>query len=147
MASSSTSDKRPRGGKRCVAGGPNQVSCANSQHTDGISMHMFPSETKDRQRQRKWENFVRKHRPSFNASRTSFLCSAHFEDSCYTMDVTLAKTLGIKRILKEDAIPTVDVAGIVLPAVEYLSERKRRQVVYTVSLNLNIMLVNLNIMR
>ena len=63
------------------------------------------------------------------------------------MDVTLAKTLGIKRILKEDAIPTVDVAGNVLPAVEYLSERKRRQVSYTVSLNLNIMLVNLNIMR
>ena len=87
------------------------------------------------------ENFVRKHRPSFNASRTSILCSAHFEDSCYTMDVTLAKTLGIKRILKEDAIPTVDVAGNVLPAVEYLSERKRRQVA------LNIMLVNFNIMR
>ena len=58
MASSSTSDKRPLGGKRCVAGGPNRASCANSQHTDGISMHMFPSETKDPQRRRKWMNFV-----------------------------------------------------------------------------------------
>ena len=55
------------------------------------------------------------------------------------MDVTSAKILGIKRILKEAAIPTVDVAGNVLSAVENLSERKRKQVAYTVSVNLNIM--------
>ena len=55
------------------------------------------------------------------------------------MDVTSAKILGIKRILKEDAISTVDVAGNVLSAVENLSERKRKQVAYTVSVNLNIM--------
>ena len=42
-------------------------------------------------------------------------------------------------MLKEDAIPTVDVAGNVLPAVENLLERKWRQVAYTVSVNLNIM--------
>lgn len=97
----------------------------------------FPAKQKI-QRRIKWVNFVRKHRPSFHASGTSLLCSAHFEDSCYNTDVTLAKTLGMKRILREDAIPTVDVAGILSPAVENLSERKRRQV-DRLSVNLHIM--------
>ena len=72
--------------------------------------------------------FVRKHRPGFRATATSCLCSAPFEDLCYDMNLELAKTLNIKRRLKEDAIPTVDVAGIVLPAEQRISERKRRQV-------------------
>ena len=70
MAYRINSDKLPRGGRRCVAGGPNLVSCANSQHTEGISMHLFPKEETDPQRRRKWVNFVHKHRPSFQATKT-----------------------------------------------------------------------------
>ena len=44
MAYRINSDKLPRGGRRYVAGGPNLVSCSNSQHTEGISMHLFPKE-------------------------------------------------------------------------------------------------------
>lgn len=110
MAYRINSDKLPRGGRRCVAGGPNLVSCANSQHTEGISIHLFPKEETDPQRRRKWVNFVHKHRPT----KTSVLCSAHFEDSCFNLNLMLAKSLNIKRFLKDDAVPTIDVAGIVL---------------------------------
>ena len=97
MAYRTNSDKLPREGRRCVAGGPNLVSCTNSQHTEGISMHLFPKEETDRQRQRKWVNFVHKHRPSFQATKTSVLCSAHFEDSCFNMNLMLAKSINIKN--------------------------------------------------
>ena len=46
MAYRIISDKLLRGGRRYVAGGPNVVSCANSQHTEGISMHLFPIKKK-----------------------------------------------------------------------------------------------------
>ena len=128
MAYRINSDKLPRGGRRCVAGGPNLVSCANSQHTEGISMHLFPKEETDPQRRRKWVNFVHKHRPSFQATKTSVLCSAHFEDSCFNMNFMLAKSLNIKRFLKDDAVPTIDVAGIVPPVEEQLTDRNRRKV-------------------
>ena len=32
------------GGKYCVAGGPNNVSCKNTSYTPGISMHRFPED-------------------------------------------------------------------------------------------------------
>ena len=75
MVYRTNSDKLPRGGRRCVAGSPNLVSCANSQHTEGISMHLFPKEETDPQRRRKWVNFVHKHRPSFQATKTSTMFS------------------------------------------------------------------------
>ena len=133
MAYSTSSGKRYRGGKRCVAGGPNLVSCANNQQTDGISMHLFPNEETDQQRRKKWVNFVHKHRPSFHATASSCLCSAHFTDSCYDVNLALANSLNMKRRLKEDAVPTIDVAGIVAPAEEQLTDRRRRQVSIIIS--------------
>ena len=112
MAYSSIKGKRDQGGKRCVAGGPNLVSCANNHRMEGISMHLFPREETDAQRRKKWINFVRKHRPGFQATPTSCLCSEHFEDSCYDMNLAVAKSLNMKRRLKQDAVPTIDVAGI-----------------------------------
>ena len=128
MAYRTDSDKRPRGGRSCVAGGPNLVSCTNTQHIEVISFHRFPNEEKDPQRRRKWVNFVRKHRPKFKPSAISSLCSAHFDDSCYNMNLATAKSLGMRRVLHEDAVPTVDVAGIVPPIEERSTERKQRQV-------------------
>ena len=112
MAYSSIKGKRDQGGKRCVAGGPNLVSCANNHRMEGISMHLFPRKETDAQRRKKWINFVRKHRPGFQATPTWYLCSEHFEDSCYDMNLAVAKSLNMKRRLKQDAVPTIDVAGI-----------------------------------
>ena len=121
MTTRSSSAPQPRGGKYCVAGGPNQASCTNSQHTaDGIFIHTLPDEEKAPERRKKWVRFVRTHRPHFTPSRSSVLCSAHFEESSFTMNVSVSSSLGMKRKLTETAVPTVDVAGIVVPSIEEL---------------------------
>ena len=120
MTTRSSSAPQPRGGKYCVAGGPNQATCTNSRHTDGISIHTLPDEEKAPERRKKWVRFVRTHRPHFTPSRSSVLCSAHFEESSFTMNVSVSSSLGMKRKLTETAVPTVDVAGIVVPSIEEL---------------------------
>ena len=68
-----------KGGKYCVYGGPGLLSCTNTYHVEGISMHKFP----DNEGQRKlWVKFVRRHRPDFTATSSSVICSVHFEKSC-----------------------------------------------------------------
>ncbi|XP_065067015.1 uncharacterized protein LOC135692760 isoform X2 [Rhopilema esculentum] len=104
--------KVKRGGQYCVAGLPNGESCTNSSLTPGISMHRFPSKNLDLRRQ--WIRFVRRHRANFNHQAYSigpYLCSDHFERSCYEKPFALelpgfdsSKT---KRTLKKDGIPTV----------------------------------------
>ena len=91
-------------------------------------MHLFPHNETDHQRRQKWVNFVRKHRLGFHASATSYLCSVHFDDSCYDVNLALAKTLNMKRRLREDAVPTIDVARIVPTAEEQPTDRTQRQV-------------------
>ena len=102
----------PVGGKRCVAGGPNGVSCGNSQHTKGVSIHHFPSKIKDRERHLQWVRFVRRHRPNWNPSDQTVLCGIHFDDASYTMRRDIALSLGIKTYLKPDAVPSIDVANV-----------------------------------
>eukprot|EP00795_Rhopilema_esculentum_P007530 gene7530-13311_t len=107
-----TNKKVKRGGQYCVAGLPNGESCTNSSLTPGISMHRFPSKNLDLRRQ--WIRFVRRHRANFNHQAYSigpYLCSDHFERSCYEKPFALelpgfdsSKT---KRTLKKDGIPTV----------------------------------------
>ena len=118
MAESSTtstsshamSSTNPRGGRYCVAGGPNGQSCKNSQFSDGISMHKFPHNERRRDLHQQWLRFVRHHRPGFLASNSSALCSVHFESSCFTTSLELARSLGI-RILNPNSVPTLDVVG------------------------------------
>ena len=77
-----SSEKVQRGGIYCVAGTPNNQSCTNSSNTPGIRMHQFPSDPVVRD---KWVKFVRKHRRDFEPQlKYSSLCSAHFEESCYS---------------------------------------------------------------
>ena len=64
--------------KYCVACGPGNVSCTNNSKTEGVSMHMFPREDAIRD---KWVRFVRTHRADWQPSKTSVLCSAHFDAS------------------------------------------------------------------
>ena len=72
--------KRAKRGKYCVCGGPELRSCTNTYHIEGISMHKFP----ENEEQRKiWTRFVQKHRPNFEPTSLSVICSAHFEKSCF----------------------------------------------------------------
>ena len=57
--------RRSSGRKYCVAGGPGGVSCINSQYTEGVSIHHFPDQNKDKYLYLKWVQFVQKHCPSF----------------------------------------------------------------------------------
>ena len=118
-------------GKYCVAGGPNQASCKNSSLSPGISMHYFPNDETLRQ---KWTRFVRRHRADFKPSKTSTLCSAHFEDQSFntqSASIFTPEEIKIKRTLVKGSIPTVDT--VEQRSTEELSARKRRQVSLSLS--------------
>ena len=115
---------KPGGGQSCSAGGPNGLSCRNRQHTKGISIHRFPKNPKVR---KQWIDFVQRHRSGWKPTDTSILCSVHFEDSCYTMNHEIAASLGIKSILKRDAVPTIDVA-VLQPKEKPITSWRRRYV-------------------
>ena len=118
-------EKKSCGGKRCVAGGPNLVSCGNSQYSDGISIHLFPDKEKDRA---KWVQLVRYYRPGWSALKTSILCGSDFEESCFTVRRDIALQLRLKSYLKPDAIPTVYAANEAPKKTEEISDRDHRQV-------------------
>ena len=107
MDSTSKSCKR-REVQYCVTGLPNPISCTNGQHTEGKSVHMFPLKEKDRKRHQAWVSFVRRHRPKWSSTNSSFLCSNHFNESCFTKNKEITAKLGMKRKLKPDAVPTID---------------------------------------
>ena len=94
--------RRSGGGKYCVAGGPGGVSCTNGQYTEGVSIHHFPDQNKDKDLYLKWVQFVRKHRPSFKGPGPRsqvILCSAHFKDECFNIRKDIAEQIGIRRTL------------------------------------------------
>ena len=132
LSSSATSKKQRRGGRYCVAGGANGVSCNNSQFTEGISMHAFPSAgNPERERmRRRWTVFVKRHRPDFQPSSSSHLCSAHFEQSAFTTNLNISVDIGMKRRLKPGAVPTIDVAGVMASpeSTQQPTDREKRQV-------------------
>ena len=116
-------------GKRCVAGGPGGVSCGNSQHTPGISIHHFPDKKKDPGRFNQWVRFVRRHRPNWNPqSGQTILCGIHFEDCCFNVKKDIASSLGIQLRLNKDAVPTIDVANVPLETDDDLGAREKRKV-------------------
>ena len=49
------------GGRYYVAGGAGEVSCTNSQFTEGISIHKFPDSGLEEERHKKWVTFVTRH--------------------------------------------------------------------------------------
>ena len=114
-------------GKRCVAGGPGKISCGNSQHTPGVSIHHFPNKDKEKNRHMQWVRFVRRHRPNWSPSSQSILCSIHFDNSSSTMRRDVAASLGIKSILTSDAIPTIDAANF-LPDLDDMPLQNKRKV-------------------
>ena len=100
--------KKGSSGKYCVAGGPGNVSCTNNSKTEGISMHMFPRDETIRE---KWVRFVQRHRAKWQPSKTSVLCSVHFDvsDFEHRTDLSLGgSSFHSKRRLKKDAVPSKD---------------------------------------
>ena len=118
--------KRQRSGKSCAAGGPNLVSCTNT-NAPGVSTHLFPSNEKVREQ---WVKFVRKYRPDFLPKKTSVLCSIHFTPDCFTRRLDLTKSEGSSsghRHLITGSIPTIH-AAINPPDEPSLTDRERRKV-------------------
>ena len=73
---------------------------------------------------------VRKHRPNWNSTNSSILCSDHFEESCFTINRAIAMELGMKTRLKADAIPTTDLSSVEKDEAgkKPLTQRAQRQV-------------------
>ena len=101
--------KKRISGKYGVAGGPGNVSCTNDSKTEGVSMHMFPWEDAIR---KKWIRFMHRHQADRQPSKTSVLCSVHFDASNFEQRLGLnlagAESFKTKRRLKKNAVPTKD---------------------------------------
>ena len=72
--------KRESGKMYCAAGSRSAENCSNKSGLPGITMHYFPS---DESLRRKWIRFVRINRKDFVSRKSSALCSAHFDESCF----------------------------------------------------------------
>ena len=118
--------KKRISGKYCVAGGPGNVSCKNNFKTEGVSMHMFPQEDAIRE---KWVRFVRRHQANWQPSKTSVLCSVHFDASDFEQRLGLnlggAESFKTKRWLKKSAVPSKD---CVEQQENVVTPRERRKV-------------------
>ena len=96
-------------------------------------MHCFPKDIVVRQ---KWVRFVCRHRSDFDLARYSskiFLCSAHFEESCFTKrfasDLEGFDSGGTKRFLSRGSVPTIDVAdNRSMAQKKQISAREKRMV-------------------
>ena len=87
-----------------MAGLLNGISCTNGQHTEGKSVHTFRFKEKDWKRHQTWVRFVRRHRPKWSSSNSSFLYSDHFDENSFTKNQEIAAKLEMKRKLKPDAV-------------------------------------------
>mgnify|MGYP001800646681 CR=1 FL=1 len=120
--------KLKKGGQNyCSAVTASQVNCSNKTGTPGISMHYFPSDEIVRD---KWTQFVRIHRNGFVPKKSSCLCSAHFDESCFEHKSILVENeagqaIELKNYLIKGSIPTKDT---VVPFKSPLTSRKRQKV-------------------
>ena len=84
---------------RCVAAG-----CSNTP-SDRVSLFKFPN---DGVLRHKWEKQVQRTRAQWKATEHSYLCSYHFTEDCFEVNLAFASQFGIKkRRLKPGAVPTV----------------------------------------
>ena len=92
-------------------------------------MHQFPSDPILR---RKWVKFVQRHRLDFAepVSKYASLCSAHFEENCYSRKVSLQlegmESQKLNQVLIKGSIPTR--VAIIPAGPEVFTERKKRKV-------------------
>ena len=99
------------GGRRCVAGAPNKTTCRNVSYTEGVSVRQFPPDPVVRAQ---WVRFVQRHRVDFGEpiNKYAVLCSAHFEDSCFTRDPSIhldgMEAIQMRKSLIPGSVPTRD---------------------------------------
>ena len=127
MESQLKTKTKHRGGSYCVAGDPGNISCTNGAYTEGISMHKFPSEKRKNLRAQ-WIKFVQRHRPMWQPSATSRLCSAHLTEDLFTQQYKFDEASSSRRVLLQHAVPSVDVAGVPVASTSTSSQRERRKV-------------------
>jgi len=76
--------------------------CSNISNTsEGISLHISPTEKKE---YAKWKKFVQIHRANFKPAGRFVICSNHFEDNCFERSYHVAGRL---RRLKKGSCPTI----------------------------------------
>ena len=93
--------------RSCVDGGPGRVRIVNRHYTQGISLHGFPSDEKERKRRRQRNRFVIKALTEFRVICPFVLtCSTHFEE---TTNLGISAAVGLTRKLVADVIPSIDV--------------------------------------
>ena len=84
---------------RCVAAG-----CSNTTK-DGVSLHRFLSDAKYR---RIWTTKVKLTRAKWSGpTQHSYLCSAHFKQTCFERGLHSQFCMAYKAMLLPDAIPTI----------------------------------------
>ena len=84
---------------RCVAAG-----CSNTTK-DGVILHRFPSDPKYRHI---WTTKVKLTRAKWSGpTEHSFLCSAHFEQTCFERSLHSQFGMAYKAMLLPDAIPMI----------------------------------------
>jgi len=122
-------ESKRRGGRYCVAGGPNNQSCKNSSNTQNISFHKFPKDG----RRSAWVRFVQKHRPGWQPSDSSVLCSVHFHAECFVQrpDISLDNSFRTKPWLSKTSIPSIDMVGTPKLSTTLITAREKRQVSFT----------------
>ena len=111
------------GGKYCVAGAGNNKSCTNTSYTPGISIHLFSSDPKIKE---EWVSFVQKLRKDFNSvsvKKNTALCSAHFEESCFSRPVLGLDDVKFKRVFLRGSVPSI---YTVAPETTFTAREKRK---------------------
>ena len=74
-----------------------------------------------------WVCFVRRHGPKWTpVNKQAILCGIHFEESCFTVNRSIAKSLGMKAMLKPDAEPTIDAANEMKEKARHPSREHRK---------------------
>ena len=93
--------------RSCVAGSPGRVSIVNTHYTQGISLHGFPSDEKDRKQRRQRNRFVIKTLTEFRVICAFVLTfSTYFEE---TKNLGISAAVGLTRKLVADVISSIDV--------------------------------------
>ena len=125
MESELKAKTKHRGGSYCVADGPGNISCTNGAYTEGISMHKFPSEKRKHLRLQ-YIKFVQRHGPAWQPSVSSRLCSAHFTEDSFTQQFSFDESSSSRRLLLQDAVPSIDFAGVPWHQGLLLKETRRK---------------------
>lgn len=91
-----------RKGIICVAYG-----CSNTT-SEGVKLHSFPWK-KHPEIAKEWERNVSKTRANWKSTKWSRLCSAHFEEHCFTLSSRTRRTFDptYPLVLEESAVPTL----------------------------------------